>query len=165
MSLDKDATEASLAESALDDLLALLPEGVYTGFLSDGWTISLVDDAGAACGLGAAAGATDFDSKTIYLTETSSAVRGACLHEFGHYIDWKLGWASSSDGFESAYAAEREAYSAFSAHAASTEKEAFAEVINDILLGRTSRMPCSGAMHAEVQAAMDEFLAELYRHS
>ena len=75
-----------------DFLLELrkLPEQVLDAFNAAGWTYCIVFDymGGLSKKLNMSCiGATNYSRKTIYISEAS-----ATLHEFGHFLDWMLGF-------------------------------------------------------------------------
>ena len=86
-----------------DYLLALrqVPEPVLAAFNAAGWTYRIDFDyiselskkLNRSC-----IGATNYSQKTIYLSEAS-----ATLHEFGHFLDWMLGFPAE---YEQLYLAE-----------------------------------------------------------
>ena len=75
-----------------DYLLALwqVPEPVLAAFNVAGWTYCIDFDymGGLSKKLNMSCiGATNYSQKTIYISEAS-----ATLHEFGHFLDWRLGF-------------------------------------------------------------------------
>ena len=75
-----------------DYLLALrqVPEPVLAAFNAAGWTYRIDFDymGGLSKKLNMSCiGATNYSQKTIYLSDAS-----ATLHEFGHFLDWRLGF-------------------------------------------------------------------------
>ena len=75
-----------------DFLLKLrkLPEQVLDAFNVAGWTYCIDFDymGGLSKKLNMSCiGATNYSQKTIYLSDAS-----ATLHEFGHFLDWRLGF-------------------------------------------------------------------------
>ena len=86
-----------------DFLLELrkLPEQVLDAFNAAGWTYCIDFDymGGLSKKLNMSCiGATNYSQKTIYLSEAS-----ATLHEFGHFLDWMLGFPAE---YEQLYLAE-----------------------------------------------------------
>lgn len=86
-----------------DYLLALrqVPEPVLAAFNAAGWTYRIDFDymGGLSKKLNMSCiGATNYSQKTIYLSEAS-----ATLHEFGHFLDWMLGFPAE---YEQLYLAE-----------------------------------------------------------
>ena len=80
-----------------DFLLELrkLPEQVLDAFNAAGWTYCI--DFDYMGGLGkrlnmSCIGATNYSRKTIYISEAS-----ATLHEFGHFLDWQLGFPAEHE--------------------------------------------------------------------
>ena len=80
-----------------DYLLALrqVPEPVIATFNAAGWTYRIDFDyiSGLSKKLNMSCiGATDYSQKTIYISEAS-----ATLHEFGHFLDWMLGFPAEHE--------------------------------------------------------------------
>ena len=80
-----------------DYLLALrqVPEPVLAAFNAAGWTYRIDFDymGGLSKKLNMSCiGATNYSQKTIYLSEAS-----ATLHEFGHFLDWTLGFPAEHE--------------------------------------------------------------------
>ena len=80
-----------------DFLLELrkLPEQVLDAFNAAGWTYCIDFDymGGLSKKLNISCiGATNYSQKTIYLSEAS-----ATLHEFGHFLDWMLGFPAEHE--------------------------------------------------------------------
>lgn len=89
-----------------DYLLALrqVPEPVLAAFNAAGWTYRIDFDymGGLSKKLNMSCiGATNYSQKTIYLSEAS-----ATLHEFGHFLDWMLGFPAE---YEQLFRAEASA--------------------------------------------------------
>ena len=80
-----------------DYLLALrqVPEPVLAAFNAAGWTYRIDFDymGGLSKKLNMSCiGATNYSRKTIYISEAS-----ATLHEFGHFLDWMLGFPAEHE--------------------------------------------------------------------
>ena len=80
-----------------DYLLALrqVPEPVLAAFNAAGWTYCIDFDymGGLSKKLNMSCiGATNYSRKTIYISEAS-----ATLHEFGHFLDWMLGFPAEHE--------------------------------------------------------------------
>lgn len=80
-----------------DYLLALrqVPEPVLAAFNAAGWTYCIDFDymGGLSKKLNMSCiGATNYSQKTIYISEAS-----ATLHEFGHFLDWMLGFPAEHE--------------------------------------------------------------------
>ena len=80
-----------------DYLLALrqVPEPVLATFNAAGWTYCIDFDymGGLSKKLNMSCiGATNYSRKTIYISEAS-----ATLHEFGHFLDWTLGFSAEHE--------------------------------------------------------------------
>ena len=80
-----------------DFLLELrkVPEQVLDAFNATGWTYCIDFDymGGLSKKLNMSCiGATDYSQKTIYLSDAS-----ATLHEFGHFLDWQLGFPAEHE--------------------------------------------------------------------
>ena len=80
-----------------DYLLALrqVPEPVLAAFNAAGWTYRIDFDyiGGLSKKLNMSCiGATSYGQKTIYISEAS-----ATLHEFGHFLDWMLGFPAEHE--------------------------------------------------------------------
>ena len=89
-----------------DYLLALrqVPEPMLAAFNAAGWTYRIDFDymGGLSKKLNMSCiGATNYSQKTIYLSEAS-----ATLHEFGHFLDWMLGFPAE---YEQLFRAEASA--------------------------------------------------------
>lgn len=86
-----------------DYLLALrqVPEPVLAAFNAAGWTYRIdfdyISELSKKLNM-SCIGATNYSQKTIYLSEAS-----ATLHEFGHFLDWMLGFPAE---YEQLYLAE-----------------------------------------------------------
>lgn len=81
----------------IDYLLALrqVPEPVLATFNATGWTYCIDFDymGGLSKKLNMSCiGATSYGQKTIYISEAS-----ATLHEFGHFLDWTLGFPAEHE--------------------------------------------------------------------
>lgn len=80
-----------------DYLLALrqVPEPVLAAFNAAGWTYRIdfdyISELSKQLNM-SCIGATDYSQKTIYITEAS-----ATLHEFGHFLDWTLGFPAEHE--------------------------------------------------------------------
>ena len=80
-----------------DYLLALrqVPEPVLAAFNAAGWTYRIdfdyISELSKQLNM-SCIGATDYSQKTIYLSEAS-----ATLHEFGHFLDWMLGFPAEHE--------------------------------------------------------------------
>ena len=80
-----------------DYLLALrqVPEPVLAAFNATGWTYRIdfdyISELSKQLDM-SCIGATDYSQKTIYLSEAS-----ATLHEFGHFLDWMLGFPAEHE--------------------------------------------------------------------
>ena len=90
----------------IDYLLALrqVPEPMLAAFNAAGWTYRIDFDymGGLSKKLNMSCiGATNYSQKTIYLSEAS-----ATLHEFGHFLDWMLGFPAE---YEQLFRAEASA--------------------------------------------------------
>lgn len=80
-----------------DYLLALrqVPESMLADFNATGWTYCIDFDymGGLSKKLNMSCiGATNYSQKTIYLSDAS-----ATLHEFGHFLDWQLGFPAEHE--------------------------------------------------------------------
>ena len=80
-----------------DFLLELrkLPEQVLDAFNAAGWTYRIdfdyISELSKQLNM-SCIGATNYSQKTIYLSEAS-----ATLHEFGHFLDWTLGFPAEHE--------------------------------------------------------------------
>ena len=80
-----------------DYLLALrqVPEPMLAAFKVAGWTYRIdfdyISELSKQLNM-SCIGATDYSQKTIYITEAS-----ATLHEFGHFLDWTLGFPAEHE--------------------------------------------------------------------
>lgn len=80
-----------------DYLLALrqVPEPMLAAFNAAGWTYRIdfdyISELSKQLNM-SCIGATDYSQKTIYLSEAS-----ATLHEFGHFLDWMLGFPAEHE--------------------------------------------------------------------
>ena len=80
-----------------DYLLALrqVPEPMLAAFKVAGWTYRIdfdyISELSKQLNM-SCIGATDYSQKTIYLSEA-----GAVLHEFGHFLDWLLGFPAAHE--------------------------------------------------------------------
>ena len=80
-----------------DYLVALrqVPEPMLAAFNAAGWTYRIdfdyISDLSKQLNM-SCIGATNYSQKTIYLSEAS-----ATLHEFGHFLDWTLGFPAEHE--------------------------------------------------------------------
>lgn len=80
-----------------DYLLALrqVPEPVLAAFNAAGWTYRIdfdyISELSKQLNM-SCIGATNYSQKTIYITEASTT-----LHEFGHFLDWTLGFPAEHE--------------------------------------------------------------------
>ena len=100
-----------------------MPAPIMKSFKDRGWHYAVdfdyLADLGNERGM-TCIGACDYGEKHIYVSEAS-----ATLHEFGHYLDWVLGWVSRNSSF---YTAESAAAGEFMRdYALSTAQEYYAD--------------------------------------
>ncbi len=149
--------------STLKNTEEYLPEGTLDAFTADGWHVTLTsnrDLTAMAENLNAdghgeqhLVGLTEPSTKTIWIVADTSSIIYSALHEFGHYVDRSLGWASRTDEFQTLWAAERGAYAAHNDYAASSAAETFANLYGDLLLNAkkgTMSAPACAAYVARV---------------
>jgi hypothetical protein len=135
--------------SAASSAMTLLPQEVTAAMAEDGWTVHVTaaEDLNALASengvepAATLAGLTVYSQKRIYVKATSSAALSATLHEVGHYVDYKLGFASQTAEFAEIFEAEREAYAEVSEYGASSAAEFFASAFNDRARSLRSREP------------------------
>lgn len=133
---------AAGTKAAAEAALGQAPAGALGLMAEQGWEVVFTagrDLAEFAEGQGIAEplGVTVWAEKRIYVRATVACAAQTTLHEVGHWIDRAGGWLSSRDEWSRAWEAERGAYAAVSAYAASDAREMFAEVCDDVLLGRS----------------------------
>lgn len=135
--------------STIENVEGYLPENVLNTFIADGWhiTVTSAQDLTAlteSTGIDVAdreiTGLTDANTKTIWLDANTSSIIGSLLHEFGHYVDYSLGWPSKSDAFAALYDSESTAYSSYSSYAAGNATEMFADLYSDLLLNSKPKL-------------------------
>lgn len=99
--LEAPPTPVALVNAAgvnINDYLVALrqvPEPMLAAFNAAGWTYRIDFDyiSGLSKKLNMSCiGATDYSQKTIYISEAS-----ATLHEFGHFLDWMLGFPAEHE--------------------------------------------------------------------
>ncbi len=155
---DEDADDAE--ERAARAVLKLVPSPVLADFAEQGWTLRYTAQKDLSAYMpgdstGHVTGVTLFAEKTVYVLASSREIVEATGHEFGHYVDWRLGWPSQEEGFARAWEAEREAYADVAGeYQAKDQKEFFASVYNDILLKRDARRACAPQAFALVEKTM-----------
>lgn len=75
--------------------LQYVPRPILDTFNARGWKLAIdcnyIAELGRRCGVGCT-GATDYAERMIYVSEA-----GAVLHEFGHFLDWLLGFPSEHE--------------------------------------------------------------------
>ena len=119
--------------------LSLAPTTALERMLAEGWKVVITSerDLSAYVDLGDTTvnAVTVFDEKRIYIA-TAADAETVALHEVAHWMDREAGGFSSSGEWEAAYEEEKPAYAEIDAYAASSKKEALAEMTNALLLGR-----------------------------
>ncbi len=148
----------------IDRSLDLVPESVLSDFEANGWTFeaTATKDLDSYIAIDRAVssvvGVTSFEAKAIYVRATSSAVITSTAHEFGHYVDERLGWVSLTGDFCSAWLDERDSYEQVAGeYCASMQQEFFASIYNDILLDRRTRRAAAPKSFELVEQAMDRW--------
>lgn len=146
--------------STLKDTEGYLPDGMLDAFAADGWHVTLTasrDLATLARDLNAGelgshslVGLTDPTDKTIWLVADTSTIVYSTLHEFGHYVDRSLGWASRTEEFQALWAQERDSYATYNDYAASSAAETFANLYGDVLLDTKKSLAAAPACAAYV---------------
>lgn len=138
-----DGDVSSQLVSTIENVETYLPKSTLDAFIADGWHITatsaqdltlLAESIGVDIADREIIGLTDVTTKTIWLDANTSSIIGSLLHEFGHYVDYNLGWPSKSDAFVTLYDSEHTAYSSYSSYAASDATEMFANLYSDLLL-------------------------------
>ena len=75
--------------------LQYVPRPILDAFNARGWRLAIdcnyIAELGRRSGVGCT-GATDYAERTIYVSEA-----GAVLHEFGHFLDWMLGFPAEHE--------------------------------------------------------------------
>ena len=75
--------------------LQYVPRPILDTFNARGWKLAIdcnyIAELGRRCGVGCT-GATDYAERMIYVSEA-----GAVLHEFGHFLDWLLGFPAEHE--------------------------------------------------------------------
>lgn len=132
-------------KGAASAALRLAPEEALSRMASAGWKVvfTATRDLREFVSIDASrepVGVCAWREREIFVKATVQCAATTTLHEVSHWIDRDSGWASSGEEWASAYEAEREAYRAISAYAASDAREMFAEVCNDVLLGRSDNV-------------------------
>lgn len=100
------AENAKLAEREL----SRIPQNMLNAFMNDGWTMNVSNENIAQKYFGGAysnvMGVTITDAKVIAIQNREKSIRSAVVHEFGHYIDCKFDFPSTSDEFYAIYEEE-----------------------------------------------------------
>ena len=116
----------------VDSYYLLIPENVRIHFNNSGWIMLISKESLGPRVWGqniSVLGTTCYDEHVIYIDNRDKAA--PCItHEFGHYIDYSLGFISESEEFINIYNAERNTFcSVHSTHANNTNTymEYFAE--------------------------------------
>lgn len=142
-----------------DYLLALrqVPEPVLAAFNAAGWTYRIdfdyISELSKQLNM-SCIGATNYSQKTIYIAEAS-----ATLHEFGHFLDWQLGFPAEH---EQLYLAEAQT-SGLRDYAKTNAREYFADSFDYwITHGSNSEMMEHLRKNAPQTCACFE---ELYKYS
>ena len=89
------------------------------------------------------AGLTLLKEKKIYISHKSRHIRQAMVHEFGHYLDIKLGFVSETKEFKEIYEEEKEHIKEkwkFDGHASSNSQEFFAECFANYECGKPNTL-------------------------
>ena len=131
--------EGCYLQNLMYDYLNYLPKNLINAFHNGGYTICLsanninttyADTTASIQGIFIA------PSKQIYIDNREVAVRNATLHEFGHAVDFMLGWTSSTEEWKIIFNEEKDRLNVYSAdgHYKSTSTEYFAEVFQEALL-------------------------------
>lgn len=151
---------SSYLVSTLEDTEAYLPAGVLDAFVTDGWHITLTSSRDLTAmaesleadshGSRTLVGLTEPSTKTIWLVADTSSIIYSTLHEFGHYVDRSLGWASRTEEFQALWDAERGSYAAYNDYAVSSAAEAFANLYGDLLLDAKKGVAAAPACAAYV---------------
>ncbi len=141
----------SYLEESYDDCASIL-----SSFESDGWEIILTSADldqllynGSTQGV---AGCTVFNSKTIYV-ETGD-YEYCVIHELGHYLDYKYGFASQKGEFSSIYASEGNLLTDYGSTDAT---EFFAEVFMYGILDESSTASTVSAAYNYVESLKAAF--------
>ncbi len=133
---------AGVRAAALETLTRV-PASAAERMADEGWRVvftasrDLRDFTGALYGE-EPLGVTVWAEKRIYVRATLGCAASTTLHEVAHWIDRDGGWLSSRTEWAEAYEAERGAYAEASEYAAGDAREMFAEVCDDVLLGRSA---------------------------
>lgn len=126
--------EDDVVESVNFTLLTL-PRWVRTAFKDSGWSILVVDydiaevDYEGAFTAGDVLGSTAYKDREIRILDEPKAAVNAPIHEFGHWLDWVLGYPTMSDEeYLSIYEEEQDDYKTnFGPSCSWNEQEFFAE--------------------------------------
>lgn len=141
-----DGSISSQFVFTIENVETYLPDDTLAAFIADGWHITvtsaqdlttLAKDLDSDTSGYSVVGLTDPNTKTIWLDASTSSIIGAMLHEFGHYVDYNLGWPSKTDAFAALYDSEHDAYSIYGSYAANNPTEMFANLYSDLLLTST----------------------------
>lgn len=109
------------------EAFSLLPEEIKNTFIDDNWSIEFQDEIDA----GKYSGKCYYMKKKILLARNNSAIEKTVLHEFGHYIDYKLFFKSNSDEWKLIYNIEK---SKVREYAQSSPQEFFAEIFEKTMV-------------------------------
>lgn len=147
-------------KAAAEETLSYAPKDALRRLGAYGWKVVFTESRDlrefvATPGGDEPLGVTAWAEKRIYVKATVGCASSATLHEVSHWIDRESGWASSTDEWLEAYEAEKGAYASVSAYAAADAREMFAEVCDDVLLGRlanTTRAPRCAEICGQVLA-------------
>lgn len=117
----------------IEENLSLLPEELVQHFVSNGWKLYLTTEDIAKVYLGrkyeSAMAVTVYSLKLIVIENREEAVKESVIHEFGHYLDYVLGFPSLSNEFHDFYVTEASTFKSNipNASCVSDEREFFAE--------------------------------------
>lgn len=130
-------------KAAAEETLSLAPEDALRRLGAYGWKVVFTESRDlrefvTTPGGDEPLGVTAWAEKRIYVKATVGCASSTTLHEVSHWIDRESGWASSTGEWMEAYEAEKGVYASVSAYAAADAREMFAEVCDDVLLGRSA---------------------------
>lgn len=117
----------------LNNELNRVPKKLLTIFTKEGWTISVTGENLAKTHFNgkysSVQGLTNYNEKYILIENRDNAINESTIHEFGHFLDYYLNFASSTEEFRNIYNDEVEKFKSNISNSGCVrnEREFFAE--------------------------------------
>lgn len=117
---------------AVNEQLRVIPATLLQQFQAQGWhmycTSDDIDKVHFGGQFGSVMGVTVYDNKVIYIEDRQIAVTESPVHEFGHYLDYSLGFISHQAEFMNIYQREQATFrNAYGVPGYFNQEELFAE--------------------------------------